>query len=61
MTLNKVYGYFSKNNYEYLSNLKTKLEQDKIKATKSKLLELGLMELKNKEYEEIKDKIGEML
>lgn len=53
----RVYGYFSKNNYEYLENTSNRLKQDKIRASKSKILELAVNELRKKEYKEIKAQI----
>lgn len=58
---NRVFGYFNKNNYEYLEEIKNRLMKDNIKASKSKLLELGVIELRKMDYEEIKRNMGEMV
>lgn len=57
----KVFGYFNRNNYEYINNLKSKLNKDGMNATKSKILELGVLTLRKKKYGEIKEEMGELI
>ena len=58
---NKVYGYFTKNNYDYINELKYELQKDNINASKSKIIELGVKHLRNTSYEQIKQEIGDMV
>lgn len=58
---NQVKGYFNRNNYKYLEETKNKLEEEGIKASKSKILELGVVQLRKMEYKEIKENIGDLV
>lgn len=60
-TQRAVFGYFSKNNYEYMDKIINKLKDDNMETTKSKILELGVIELRKMDYDEIKEKMGELI
>ena len=54
----KVFSYITENNYTNLDNTVKELKKNHNKASKSKLIELGLIELfKNNNFESIQNKL----
>lgn len=58
MDRKKIFGYVTEDNYNYLNSTVKELKKSHIKASKSKLIELGLIELeKNNDIVNIENKL----
>lgn len=58
MNRRKVFSYITENNYTNLDNTVKELKKTHNKASKSKIIELGLIELfKNNNFESIQNKL----
>ena len=54
-TICRIYSYVSEDNYSALENLRNKLVHDGYKISFSKIVRIAVMELLNKEYNDIKE------